>query len=98
MTSLLKKNKFRFPRINQIPIGERNGVNLDYTIPNGEEYVSGTLEVFIDQGAICPQSFIETGVNTFQIVVDKFDPNMRNKPIRDSETLWVNYYRKPKCK
>lgn len=98
MTSLLKKNRFRFPRKNIIPIGATDGVNLDYTLPFGEEYYPGTLTIFVDGNALCPQSYIESGVNSFRVVVDKFDPNARNKPIRDSETLWIEYFRKPKCK
>ena len=98
MTGLLKKNKFRFPRKFQIPVGAVDGVNLDYILPDDEEFYPGTLEIFVDGSVLCQQSFSETGTTGFSIIVDPTDPNARNKPLRQSETIWLNYFRKPKCK
>ena len=98
MTSLLKKNRFRFPEKFQIPVGDIDGTNVDYTLPNGDKFYSGYLQIEVDGNELCPQSFEETGDDGFKVLVDPSDPNARNKPFRQSETVWLHYYRKPKCK
>ena len=98
MTSLHKKNLFRFPRRFQVPVGEIDGTNIDYLIPNDEEFYPGTLQILVDGNELCPQSFEETGTTGFKIIVEPSDPNARNKPFRQSETVWLHYFRKPKCK
>lgn len=98
MTSLTKKNKYSNPKLKQFPVGEINGVNLDYILPNGDEFWPGTLEVIVDGSEMCPSTFTENGTTGFTVIVDPTNPNARNKPFRQSETVWIRYYRKPKCK
>ena len=98
MTSLLKKNgKFNSPEKYQIPVGEIDGTNIDYILPNGDKFYPGTLEIMVDGSELCPQSFEETGDTGFKVLVDPSDPNARNKPFRQSETVWLHYFRKPNC-
>lgn len=98
MTSLTKKNKYNQPKLKKFPIGDINGVNLSYTLPDGDEFWPDTLEVIVDGNELCPQCFTEDGTTGFTVIVNPSDPNARNKPFRQSEIVWLRYYRKPKCK
>lgn len=101
MTSLTKKSKFTNQRINKIPQGAIDGVNLSYTIPNDEEFWPDTLQVSIDG---VPKDngldFIENGTTGFTFIIDEddTDSNRMEHPVCDNEEIRVTYWKKPKCK
>lgn len=101
MTSLTKKSKFTVQRINKIPLGAIDGVNLEYTLDGGEEFWPDTLEVKIDG---LPKDagldFEEIGTTGFRFLIDPddIDANRMKHPICDNETIRITYWKKPKCK
>lgn len=101
MTMLGKKSRFTNQRINKIPQGAIDGVNLEYTLPDGEEFWPETLEVMIDGIPKEPGlDFEEVGTTGFRFLIDPDDDynNRMKHPVVDTETIRISYWKKPKCK
>lgn len=82
-----------YVRRNVTPAGLKNGANLEYTIPNGEKFISGTLEVFLSCLKLTPGvNFEEYPDGTgFTIILEPENPYMLNVPPQQYEPLTVNF-------
>lgn len=79
-------------KTNVEPIGEKNNQNLIFTLPNGEKYVSGTLEVYLSHLHLDSDQFVENAEKTgFTIVLDPQDRWKLNCPPLQGESLTINY-------
>jgi hypothetical protein len=80
-------------RRNVIPDGLRNGVNLEYTVPGGEKFIPGTLEVFLSGLKLTPLlDFVEKVDGTgFTIILEPENPWRLNIPPQQFEPLTMNY-------
>lgn len=56
-------------RIDQIPVESPDGSRTDFTLPNGDTYVSGTLTVYIDGLKFRKANITETSNTTFKTSV-----------------------------
>ena len=79
-------------RVNVIPDGQKNNQNLIFNLPNGEKFVSGTLEVYLSHLHLDTDQFIPHADRTgFTLVLE---PNNRwklNCPPLQDESLTINY-------
>lgn len=98
MSNFTKKNKYSNPRNNVIPLGDKDGVNLSYLLPDGEQYWPGTLKVYIDGVLKTPGvDFNENGTTGFTFILAPNNGNGMNAPVCQSEDLLIEYYKKPNC-
>jgi hypothetical protein len=75
------------------PAGANNCVNIDYTVP--EEFVPGTLEIWLDGIKIDPDCYTENLDHLgFQLLIDPAGKNSLQEPLDPSESLRVNYCKK----
>lgn len=79
-------------KTNIVPEGNKNNQNLDFTLPNGEKFVSGTLEVYLSHLHLDTDQFIPYPDNTgFTIVIEPQDRWKLNCPPLQGESLTINY-------
>jgi len=104
MSRFTKKNKFSQPKVNRTPVGDIDGINVDFTLPDDDQYIPGTLEVFLSGQKLCgdqsnPGRDYDENVDmkSFRILVDGESPFGQNVPPCDGEGIEIRYYRKPKC-
>ena len=71
-------------KIDLIPIESPDGSRVDFTLPNGDAYVSGTLTVYIDGLKFRKANITETSDTTFRTSI---------APDAD-ETLEISYIKK----
>jgi len=84
LENLLKRDK--------IPTGDKNNVNLTYTLPDGDAAAPGTLEVHLSCLKVQPESILLSGDGkSFSFILDPEDPNKLNSPPQQYEPLTVNY-------
>ena len=62
---------------NEEPLGDKNGVNDTYTLPDNKKYIAGTLMVFLNGQMYQPDSIDQTDPNkqTFKIIGGDHLPN-----------------------
>jgi hypothetical protein len=82
------------PKTGIEPIGDKDSLNLVYETP--EEFVVGTLEVFLSGDKLDPQDFLVTNTGPeanrqFTIVLNPNDPERLNAPPFQNEPLTVSY-------
>ena len=81
------------PVKNEIPVGARNNVNISYD--TGFEFIPGSLEIFVDGKKLDLADYTEKlTFDGFDIIVDPSSGNRLNSPIKQSETISVNYLRR----
>jgi len=78
-------------RVNVVPLGVKNGVNLSYMLP--EVFLSGTLEIWLDGVKLDHgiQYNENISLNGFTITVDPADYKGLAKGPRCDESLTANY-------
>jgi hypothetical protein len=78
-------------RVNVVPLGVKNGVNLSYMLP--EVFLSGTLEIWLDGVKLDHgiQYNENISLNGFTIIVDPADYKGLAKGPRCDESLTANY-------
>lgn len=78
-------------RVNIIPLGVKNGINLSYML--SEVFISGTLEIYLDGVKLDHgiQYNENISLNGFTIIVDPTDYKGLAKGPRCDESLTANY-------
>lgn len=83
-------------RRNVNPVGDKNNNNLHYTLPGGEKFIPGTLEIFLSCLKLRSIDFVEdVSADGFIIVLDPQDRNRLNKPPQQEEPFSINYLKDP---
>lgn len=85
-------------KTNITPVGLKNGVNLDYTLPNSETFLDGTLEVYLsgihlngDQDDPDRDFDLYTDNTGFTILIDPSQGHRLNAPPQCLESLTISY-------
>lgn len=79
-------------RRNIKPIGDKDNVNLTYTLPGIETAAPGTLEVWLSCVRLETESFtLAADGRSFDIVLDPADSSLLNCPPQQFEPLSINY-------
>ena len=104
MSRFGKKGKFSQPRVNVTPDGDINGTNVDYTLPDNEKYIPGTLEVYLGGRKLCgdqanpDRDYNETvDMRGFKILIDAENPFKLNVPPCEGEGIELSYYKILDC-
>lgn len=98
-----KDNRNSIKVVNEIPAGDKDGVNLTYT--TAQPFIAGTLEVYLSGlKLIGDQSdpmrdYDEAGdLKGFTLLLEPNDRNRLNTPPCQDESLTVNYLVEPTCR
>ena len=88
-------------KTNIVPIGLKNGVNLEYTLPNNEAFIDGTLSVFLsgihlngDQLDSDKDYEIYPDKTGFKILIDPSKSYRLNSAPKCIEDLLISYMMK----
>ena len=76
-------------KVNVIPIGNKNGVNLQFTTP--DKFDPTSLEVFLSGLFLDSEDINIIDDQTFEIVIQPSNPSKLNCPPQQFEPLKVNY-------
>jgi len=86
-------------KTNIIPIGLKDGVNLDYTLPNNETFLDGTLSVYLsgillngNQDDLDKDYEVYDDNTGFTILIDPSISYRLNAPPKCKESLLVSYF------
>jgi hypothetical protein len=83
--------KFHEHKYHVKPIGAINGVNRDYFLPNGEEFITGSLRVMIN-GAEMPKSIVYTEhPNNKGFSITNYRDPLENDGQKSNDMLWIHY-------
>ena len=76
----------------QIPVGDKNNVNLTYTLPGTDVAAPGSLKVWLSCLRLQPDSYVlAADGRSFTIVLDPEDPDKLNCPPQQFEPLSIDY-------
>jgi len=85
-------------KTNVVPIGLKNGVNLDYVLPNNETFLEGSLNVFLsgihlngNQLDIDKDFEVYPDNSGFTILIDPSKSYRLNAPPKCMESLLISY-------
>ncbi|MDD3412412.1 MAG: hypothetical protein PHY47_00265 [Lachnospiraceae bacterium] len=83
--------KFHEHKYHVKPIGALNGINREYYLPSGEEFITGTLRVIIN-GSEQPQNITYTPhANNKGFTITSYREPLENDGVKSNDMLWIHY-------
>lgn len=83
--------KFHEHKYHIAPVGAIDGVNVEYYLPSGDEFITGTLRVMIN-GVEQPKSIVYTEhPNNKGFTITTYRQPLENDGVNSNDMLWIHY-------
>lgn len=83
--------KFHEHRYHVSPIGDINGINRDYYLPSGEEFVPGSLRVIVNGVELKKSKYYTEHPNNKGFSITSIRPPLEADANASDDMLWIHY-------